>query len=63
MIVPKGFELTPPQINANDDNDNEGGLIDDDTTMVKEIIAIDYYDDDDLDSWGWNYANNITTNM
>lgn len=52
MIVPKGFELTPPQMNAYDDNNNddgEGDLVDDDIPIVKDVGTII---DDDLDAWG-----------
>jgi len=51
MIVPKGFELSPPQLNSNDENDDEGGLVDDDITIVKDV-GTNYYDDGDLDAWG-----------
>lgn len=51
MIVPKGFELTPPQINANDKDDDDNdesndGIADD--TIVEGVVT----DDNDLDAWG-----------
>lgn len=51
MIVPKGFELSPPQINANDDVDSEDGLgaRDGNDDGVESITIID---DGDLDAWG-----------
>ena len=54
MIVPKGFELSPPQMNAND-------IIEDTIEDIEEydieeddrISKITYFDDDnDLDAWG-----------
>ena len=56
MIVPKGFELSPPQINANDiSEDTEEGIdeeeddIEEDDRISKNIS---YEEDDDLDAWG-----------
>lgn len=56
MIVPKGFELSPPQINANDisedtkeDIDVEEDDIEEDDRISKNIS---YEEDDDLDAWG-----------
>ena len=45
MIVPKGFELTPPQLNANDD-------IDEDETTIRNDLAEDGGDDELADAWG-----------
>ncbi|KAL9182256.1 hypothetical protein ACHAXT_012908 [Thalassiosira profunda] len=45
MIVPKGFELTPPQLNANDD-------IDEDETTIRNDLAEDDGDDELADAWG-----------
>lgn len=49
MVVPKGFELTPPQINAYDEDCEE-----DNTLVVEGYPATKSSDDDDdgLDSWG-----------
>ena len=56
MIVPKGFELSPPQINANDiiedtieDIDDEEDDIDEDDRISKNTS---FEKDDDLDAWG-----------
>ena len=56
MIVPKGFELSPPQINANDiiedtieDIDDEEDDIDEDDRISKNSS---FEEDDDLDAWG-----------
>ena len=56
MIVPKGFELSPPQINANDiiedtieDIDDEEDDIDEDDRISKNTS---FEEDDDLDAWG-----------
>ena len=53
MIVPKGFDLSPPQINANDiiedtveDIDVEDDVEDDSDRISKNIS---YEEDDDLD--------------
>ncbi|KAL7525756.1 hypothetical protein ACHAXR_001146 [Thalassiosira sp. AJA248-18] len=51
MIVPKGFELTPPQLNANDDDNDGGELVDDDVTIENDFALKDDYDVD-LDAWG-----------
>ena len=51
MIVPKGFDLTPPQINSNDE-DNEA---DEDIRRVSDAAATSMDDGDEfdvLDSWG-----------
>ena len=57
MIVPKGFELSPPQINANDiiedteeDIDDEEDDVEDDSDRISKNIS--YEGDDDLDAWG-----------
>lgn len=48
MIVPEGFELTPPQINSNVDYD-EGDICEDDDIVIvpkeKEV-------NDEMDAWG-----------
>jgi len=56
MIVPKGFELSPPQINANDiiedtedDIEEEYGNEDKVGRISKNIS---YEEDDVLDAWG-----------
>jgi len=54
MIVPKGFELSPPQLNSNDDvHDDEEDLDDDDIAMLNDLASQDNGDNgDDLDAWG-----------
>lgn len=55
MIVPKGFELTPPQINANDndaDEDDNGSDDDDVWSMRDNTINRLEANNDDLDAWG-----------
>ena len=56
VIVPKGFELSPPQINANDIIEDTEEGIDDEEDDIKEDDRISknisYEDDDDLDAWG-----------
>jgi len=56
MIVPKGFELSPPQMNANDiiedtkeDIDVEEDDIEEDDRISKNIS---HGGDGDLDAWG-----------
>ena len=51
MIVPKGFDLTPPQINSNDE-DNEAE--NEDIRRVGDAAASSNHDDEfnELDSWG-----------
>ena len=44
MIVPKGFELTPPQLNAND--------VEEDETTIRNDLAEDDADDELADAWG-----------
>eukprot|EP00578_Thalassiosira_sp_NH16_P013330 CAMPEP_0181105716 /NCGR_PEP_ID=MMETSP1071-20121207/16139_1 /TAXON_ID=35127 /ORGANISM="Thalassiosira sp., Strain NH16" /LENGTH=187 /DNA_ID=CAMNT_0023189059 /DNA_START=79 /DNA_END=639 /DNA_ORIENTATION=+ len=53
MIVPNGFELTPPQINANDDDEDsdEGSLADDDDISIVTDVGMKNNDEDALDSW------------
>ena len=57
MIVPKGFELSPPQINANDisedtedDIDEEDDIEDDKDDRISKNTSFE--EDDDLDAWG-----------
>ena len=55
MIVPKGFELTPPQINANDDDadEDDNGSDDDDVWSMRDnTINRLEANNDDLDAWG-----------
>ena len=47
MIVPEGFELTPPQINTGDYHDENDALEDDDAIIGPKIIA----ENDELDAW------------
>ncbi len=51
MIVPKGFDLSPPQINSNDDEKaDDMGIIElDGNTLENEGTTTD---DTDLDAWG-----------
>lgn len=56
MIVPKGYELSPPQRNANDiSEDTEEGIEDDEDDIEDDDRTsknISYEEDDDLDAWG-----------
>ena len=54
MIVPKGFELSPPQINANDISEDTVEDIDEEDDIKDGRISknISYEEDDDLDAWG-----------
>eukprot|EP00585_Thalassiosira_rotula_P006814 CAMPEP_0196142910 /NCGR_PEP_ID=MMETSP0910-20130528/12511_1 /TAXON_ID=49265 /ORGANISM="Thalassiosira rotula, Strain GSO102" /LENGTH=196 /DNA_ID=CAMNT_0041404287 /DNA_START=185 /DNA_END=775 /DNA_ORIENTATION=- len=61
MIVPKGFDLTPPQMNADDDDyddDDDGNVEEDDDIrpIVEDNLAAKNDDEDvlfdDLDAWG-----------
>ena len=46
MIVPAGFGLTPPQINACEDDEGGGDFRAADTAVRQDI------DGDELDAWG-----------
>jgi len=48
MIVPKGFELTPPQINTNDYNDKDDAVEDDSAIVIQK----DNVSNGELDAWG-----------
>ena len=55
MIVPNGFELSPPQINANDIIEDTVEDIDDEEDDIEDdriLKNISYEEDDDLDAWG-----------
>jgi len=55
MIVPKGFELSPPQINANDIIEDTVEDIDDEEDDIEDdriLKNISYEEDNDLDEWG-----------
>lgn len=47
MIVPEDFELTPPQINTGDYQDEDDALEDDDAITGPNITA----EHDELDAW------------
>jgi hypothetical protein len=54
IIVPRGFGLTPPQMNANDDvNDDDNFDVNNDDDVNDDDDDDDVNDDThDLDSWG-----------
>ena len=59
MVVPTGFELSPPQMNANDvdvdeDDDDDRVDNDDDRVDVADDVRLKANDDrvDGLDAWG-----------
>eukprot|EP00804_Cyclotella_cryptica_P023095 CCRYP_000331-RA/>CCRYP_000331-RA protein AED:0.21 eAED:0.21 QI:0/0/0/1/1/1/2/0/211 len=53
-IVPPGFELTPPQINSNDETDDDDGIGGGDLKVQDDGFVENSSDSDDieLDSWG-----------
>ena len=50
MIVPKGFELTPPQLNANDDIEDDETENDNHAAIRNDLTEND--GSDELDAWG-----------
>lgn len=52
MIVPKGFELTPPQMNANDDSNDEINSVVDDVSILEDVGAMIDDNGDGMDAWG-----------
>ena len=58
MIVPRGFNLTPPQMNSEDEEEKENDelTIDSDENEGNHVLVVDRdgiaNDDIDLDAWG-----------
>ena len=48
VVVPSGFDLTPPQTNSNDERNVEAGLDGDIASWENSLLG----GDDSLDSWG-----------